>query len=126
MSGNAENTGSTDPTVTETAVETGAKSDGLSPEERSELNRRLGLGVPAPGNADQLQGGTKSVLLVWADTGRHDIQVSGITNPREMRALLEHGLRHIRRCIFRGRPLTTSPAEFHRSRGMDLQPGEEN
>jgi hypothetical protein len=47
----------------------------------------------------------KYVKLIWRDTGKHEIELVGISRPGELRKLLEHGLKHIRRCLFQGKPL---------------------
>lgn len=49
----------------------------------------------------------QTVLLTWNPKGRHKIQVIGITKPSQLRHLLEFGLRHIRACIYRGKPITS-------------------
>jgi len=51
------------------------------------------------------------VRIDYGETGRaHEIQVVGISKPSELRNLLEFGLRHIRACVFRGKPIN-SPAQ---------------
>ena len=47
----------------------------------------------------------KYVKLTWNEHGKHEIEIVGITRPLELRRLLEHGLKHIRMCLFRGKPL---------------------
>lgn len=59
------------------------------------------------------------VRLDWKPDGRHDILVVGMTKPSELRVLLEFGLRHIRACLFRGRPITSPPQVASQKREGD-------
>jgi hypothetical protein len=53
------------------------------------------------------QDGDSGVMLKWKPGRVHEIYVVGMSKPSQLRQLLEFGLRHIRACLYRGRPITS-------------------
>jgi len=61
-------------------------------------------------NVDSSDPTTPEVRIVWRNDGAHKVYLSPGTSAAEMRKLLEHGLRCIRKAVVRGHSIHTEVA----------------
>jgi hypothetical protein len=62
----------------------------------------------------------QGVILKWRPGRVHEIQVINMVKPSQLRQLLEFGLKHIRACLFRGKPITSEAQVSHQKREGDI------